>query len=232
MTPYYEHAGITIYHGDCREILPTLKRESIDLVVSDPPYGVRFQSNCRTLQFDKIAGDESTEAALEGTRLALPSIKSGRHLYIFGRFDFSVLPLSAASELIWDKQAMSMGNLQIPWGSQHEYIQFYILHDSGPKVAERGKLSARLRRGTILSFPRPQASIHPTEKPVILLRHLIESSSCIGDTVLDYFAGSGSTLCAAQCEGRRAIGIEIEEKYCEIAAKRLSQEVMNFGDAA
>lgn len=228
MKPYYQHAGITIYHGDCRDVLPALGRESIDLVVTDPPYGVSYQSNYRTLAFDEISGDHSEELAVEGTRLAIPSLKSGRHLYIFGRYDFSALPLCVPAELIWDKQAMSMGNLEIPWGSQHEYIQFLIAHDSAPKVADRGKLAARLRRGTLLSYPRPQAAEHPTEKPVLLLRNLIESSSCIGDTVLDYFAGIGSTLEAAKSELRAAIGIEIEEKYCEIAAKRLSQQVLQF----
>jgi DNA modification methylase len=73
---------------------------------------------------------------------------------------------------------------------------------------------------------------HPTEKPVMLLRQLIEASSLHGDVVLDPFLGSGSTVVAARTEGRRAVGIEIEERYCEIAAKRLAQEVLDFGGAA
>jgi DNA modification methylase len=223
MKPYYEQDGITIYHGDCRDVLPSLRRESIDLVITDPPYGMKFQSNYRTMKLDAIHGDDSTEAAIEATRLAIPMIRSGRHLYVFGRYDFSGLPLCQGAELVWDKGAISMGDLSLPWGSQHEYIQFLIAHDSAPKVADRGKLSARLRQGTVLRIPRPQTGQHPTEKPVLLIRRLIESSSCIGDTVLDYFAGIGSTMVACRLEGRKAIGIELEEKYCEIAAKRLAQ---------
>ena len=82
-----------------------------------------------------------------------------------------------------------------------------------------------MRRGTVLRYPNTRgrgATRHPTEKPVALLRELIESSSRFGETVLDPFIGSGSTLVAAALEGRKAIGIEIEERYCEIAANRLA----------
>ncbi len=86
-----------------------------------------------------------------------------------------------------------------------------------------------MRRGTVLRSLRPHSRLvnrHPTEKPVDILRELIESSSRIGELVLDPFAGVGSTLVASWLESRRAIGIEIEERYCEIAAKRLEQEVI------
>jgi hypothetical protein len=90
-----------------------------------------------------------------------------------------------------------------------------------------------MRRGSVLTVERPNGagvSRHPTEKPIRLLRELIESSSKIGESVLDCFVGSGSTLEAAHLEGRTAIGIEIEERYCEIAATRLSQVAMNFSE--
>jgi DNA modification methylase len=118
-----------------------------------------------------------------------------------------------------------MGDLQLPWSKQHEYIQFTVYE---PSKANRGKgtgrLAARVRKGSVLSFQRTNAvqnKNHPTEKPVEILREMVESSSCIGQTVLDPFAGSGSTLVAAYLEGRSAIGIELEERYCEVAAKRL-----------
>jgi DNA modification methylase len=224
--PYYSHAGIEIYHGDCREILPTLG--FADLIVTDPPYGAEYQSSYRTIPFEPITGDTSTALAIEATGIALQRLSVERHIYMFGRYDTSSLPITPPVELIWDKQTLSMGNLEIPWGSQHEPIMFSILKSKAHRENGKGGLSARLRRGSILSYPRPQATEHPTEKPVALLRELIESSSRIGEIVLDYFCGIGSTIVAARMEGRKAIGIEIEEKYCEIAAKRLSQEVFSF----
>ena|SRR6185369_9896257 len=229
MKPYYEHGGITIYHGDCREILPALADDLAHEIVTDPPYGVQFQSSWRRDTFDKITGDESQEVALQGIKEAIRVLRYSRHLYIFGRFDLSLLPITPPVELIWDKQYVGMGDLNQPWGSQHEYIQFCVSRKRDPG-RETGSLAAKLRRGTILSYPRKDGSVtlHPTEKPVALLRELIESSSRIGETVLDPFMGSGSTLEAARREDRNFIGIEIEEKYCEIAAKRLSQEVFQF----
>src|SRR5690606_30592018 len=93
---------------------------------------------------------------------------------------------------------------------------------------QKGALAARLRRGSVITVPRvPTGTMtHPTEKPQLLLRQLIESSSSIGEAILDPFMGTGSTLIAARTEGRRAIGIELEERYCEIAVKRLQQAVL------
>lgn len=230
MKSYYEHAGITIYHGDCREVLPTLVHESVDLIVTDPPYGMRWQSNARTLAFDAIANDDSVDAALGGLALALPTLKNNRHAYVFGRYDFAGLPVTDPVELIWDKGIQSGGDISLPWGKEHEYIQFLIRNWSQNNLARGdGRLSARLRKGSVLRVNRLNATAivkHPTEKPVRLLRELIESSSCLDEMVLDIFMGSGSTIEAAVLEGRRAIGIEIEERYCELAAKRLQQEVL------
>jgi DNA modification methylase len=226
LSPYYQDSYATLYLGDCVELTATLPKASADLIVTDPPYGVNWKSSHRKHDdFDMIVGDEDTSIALKGLSVALPTLRRRRHVYVFGRIDLSSLPLTKPVELIWDKRIASMGNLAIPWAQEHEYIQFAIY---GYTKAERdegsGRLAARLRRGTVLSYQRlnsTQVVSHPTEKPVALLRELIESSSCIGETVLDPFAGSGSTLVAATLEGRKSIGIEIEERYCEVAAKRL-----------
>lgn len=229
--PYYESSGITLYLGDCREVLPRLGKEAVDLIICDPPYGVRWVSNNRTIAFAEMQGDHSEEAALAATSLALGCLKEARHVYLFGRYDLSSLRLTDPVELIWDKTMNGLGDLSIPWATSHEYIQFYVHRKSKANLdAGDGRLSARLRRGSILSYPRPNSGAvrHPSEKPVELLCELIESSSCRGETVLDYFAGTGATLEAARIEGRKAIGIEIEERYCEIAANRLRQEVLQF----
>lgn len=233
MRPYYDDGQVTLYHGDALEVLPQLPRGCAHLIVTDPPYGIRYQSGHRIVRpdFDAIAGDEDTDVAIEGLRLALNCLppKGHRHVYAFGRYDLSSLPLSAPVELIWDKTSWSGGNLALPWGKAHEYIQFAV-HRGGAFDQKRnaGALAARMRRGSILRYPRIDGNVlrHPTEKPVDLLRELIESSSRIGETVLDPFAGVGSTLVAARLEGRRAIGIEIEEKYCEVAVQRLQQVVL------
>jgi site-specific DNA-methyltransferase (adenine-specific) len=229
LKPYYQQDGITIYHGDCREVLPTLGPRIVDLVVTDPPYGVRWRSNHRSERFDFLTGDDSEDAAISSVGLIVRCLKRFAHLYFFGRFDFQSPFLSEPVELIWDKYMTNSGDLQSPWGNQHEYIQFHVYDSSKQNVSEgKGRLSARIRKGTVLRVPRLNsgAVTHPTEKPVRLLRELIESSSCIDDLVLDCFSGVGSTLEAARIEGRQAIGIEIEERYCEIAAKRLAQGVL------
>lgn len=225
MKPYFELAGVRIYHGDCRDILPSLDEDSVDLVVTDPPYGIDWQSGRRKVRFAKIAEDESTAAGIIGIALSLPALRRGRHIYAFGRYDLSQVKVAGPAELIWDKEMFNGGDLTIPWGSQHEPIEFYINNkDSKLGKTSDGALSARLRRGSVLRCKRLNATAikrHPTEKPVELLRYLIESSSTFDEVVLDPFLGSGSTLVAALLEGRRGIGIELEERYCEVAANRL-----------
>ena len=237
MIPYYEDHGIKIYHGDCREVLQSVVPASVDLVVTDPPYGVQWRSNDRRLSFDVIAGDDSTDAAVAGVGLALRALKPYRHVYVFGRFDLTALPLQSVVELVWDKGDQSGGDVACPWGMEHEYIQFGVYV---PSIVNRGRgkgnLSARLRKGSVLRVPRiigVACQRHPTEKPVRLFRELIESSSCLDETLLDPFCGVGGSLIAARVEGRKAIGIELEEKYCEIAAKRLAQGALDlFGEAS
>lgn len=228
--PYYAHGGITIYHGDCREVLPSLSPDSIDLIVTDPPYGMKWQSGNRTIPFAQIVGDESTDAAVGGLALCLSLLRRGRHIYAFGRYDLSGLGVAGPAELIWDKEIFSAGDLSIPWAMQHEPISFYVNNKDGRlNKTPAGALTTRLRRGSVIRCPRLNGeaiSRHPTEKPVKLLRQLIESSSVMDEVVLDPFTGVGSTLVASVLEGRSAIGIELEERYCEIAASRLEQGLL------
>lgn len=230
MKPYYERGGIVLYHGDAREVLPSVAQ--CDLLLTDPPYGIAYRSNARNSMgaFAPIAGDNDPAAMVGVLAMALQSIRPFGHVYIFGPLDLSALRLGGRMELIWDKEIVGQGDLSLPWGLSHERITFGVHVKSEKNRAEgRGNGAARQRRASVLRFQRQhsaQNALHPTEKPVRLLRELIESSSHIGDVVLDPFVGVGSTLVAAQCECRRAIGIEIDERYCEIAARRLQQGVL------
>ena len=234
MKPYYEDEAVTIYHGDCREMLPSMASESIDLLLTDPPYGVQMSPHGRRkipLPMDVITGDDGSLDVPSIINDALRVLRNNRHFYVFGPFEFDDQPrVLKTAELIWDKGIMSGGDTNCVWGKSHERITFGSRTASAQNKADGyGNGAARLRKGTVLRYDRPNASgagNHMSEKPVMLLRELIESSSKFGEIVFDPFMGSGSTLVAASLEGRKAIGIEIEERYCEIAAKRLSQGVL------
>jgi DNA modification methylase len=228
--PYFEDeaARIAIYHGDCREILPELDL-ACDMLLTDPPYGVDYQSNRRTERFEKIVGDDGSLDVPAALALSCGSLKRFAHAYVFGEFDLSQTPLTARVELVWDKEIVGMGDLSQPFGPSHEPITFAVFEPS--KVNREkgaGRLTARMRQGSVLRCPRLNsgaAQKHPNEKPVPILRQMIESSSILGDTVLDPFMGSGTTLEAAVLEGRAAIGIEIDEAHCRTAVERLGGEV-------
>lgn len=214
MKPYYDHGGITIYNGDCREIVPSLG--TIDLVLTDPPYGIDYQSARRIdwQRKDKIVGDN--EFPLWIFDLLKPNIA----LMIFCRWDnLKIIPLPK-SLIVWDKGNHSMGDLEHEFGRRYENIAFY------PGIRHRF-----IKRPQDIIFSKRVAAddlIHPNEKPVGVCIQLIECHP--SDIILDPFMGSGTTLRAAKDLGRKAIGIEKEEKYCEIAVKRLAQEVLPLGE--
>jgi site-specific DNA-methyltransferase (adenine-specific) len=225
MQKYYDKNGVTLYLGDCREIdVPH------DLLVTDPPYGQKFESGKAGGKWGAIVGDDDLDGVHERLLHTLKSLREARHCYIFGHaLDVTKLPLGGMCTLVWDKGMVGMGDLTLPWGPQHEQITFGVLTRSKANRAKGyGNLAARMRKGSVLRSLRPNSrgvKHHPTEKPVDILRQLIESSSVMGETVYDPFAGSGSTLIATALEGRIAVGCEIEERYCEAAAKRFETEL-------
>lgn len=250
MEPYYQDAHVRLYCGDCREVLPGVAPGSVDLLLTDPPYGVgheggwshgrRWNGLQRTLPFGPMANDDGGLAVGSWLPLALRTLRPKRHAYVFGMHAAPELPLSSACELIWDKGGGGTGDLSLPWGIEHEVILFGVANAPGERSPvtgqplPRGGLNARLRRGSVLHYgrPAPQEGRHPTDKPLALLRELVEASSRLGETVLDPFAGSGSTLVAAKLEGRRAIGVEVDERYCAVAAERLAQQILPLLDHA
>lgn len=215
----------TLYLGDCLEVLPTIERSSVDLLLTDPPYGVNFKSGRG--DHARIANDHVGFDVTPYLEAALKTLKRGRHVYVFGPLEISSLPLCSPAELVWDKMHIGMGDLTLPWAPQHERITFAVYEISkANREKGYGALAARLRKGSILRSLRPnsaRASLHPTEKPTDILAQMIESSSVIGETVLDAFMGSGSTIAAALLEGRKAVGIELDPRYFDIACRRAEQ---------
>lgn len=214
-----------LYCWDCLEVLATLKKGDADLLLTDPPYGIEFQG--RAGVHEKITNDHKGFDVTPYIAAALKVLRRGRHVYVFGPLDIEKLQLASPVELIWDKENFGLGDLSIPWGPQHEKITF-ALHEISKANRDKGfgKLAARLRKGSVLRSLRPhsgRANRHPTEKPLDILAQMIESSTVIGETVLDPFMGSGSTIVAAMLEGRKGIGIEIDRKYFDIACERISQ---------
>ena len=225
ITPTFSAGGVDLYLGDSAVIVPTLTIDA-DLLATDPPYGVAYQSNFRSNGFDVMLGDKGEVDVPDIIRKCLTKLKSHRHVYVFGpeRLLYGVEKLISPSTLIWDKGNIGMGDLSLPRGPSHEPISFSVYVPSkANRESGKGSLGARLRQGSILRGDRPNSGAvrHPSEKPVAVMRQIIESSSCLGDLVLDPFMGSGSTIIAALLEGRRAIGIEADPKYFEIAKSRV-----------
>ena len=231
--PYYEADGITIYHGDCRDVLAELG-DVADVVITDPPYSSGgFQESGKasgsigTRTTETIALDNlSTRGYQRLLRSVLRLCNQADEVLMFTDWRMWVHTADAIEEagwrvrnmLVWDKTTMGMG---LPWRNQHELIAY---GKRTPASMRDGK------HGNVLRAKRSGNNNHPTEKPVDICQTLILNSGA--GVILDPFMGSASTLIAAKNLGRRAIGIESVEAYCEIAAKRLAQGVLDLGGAA
>lgn len=227
MQPYYTKDGITIWHGDCRDVMPRLPR--VQLILTDPPYGIAYETAWRS-HSDKLRNPVANDADLSVVRVAWPMayqlLESDCHWYSFATLkpalmaDLSGVFGRAKQLLVWDKgDRGTVGDLRAGFGECCEGI-FYGM--KGRRLLKGPRPRSVIR----LDWSSTMDPVHPTVKPVALLQKLVNWSSESGDTVLDPFMGSGTTLRAAKDLGRKAIGIEVEERYCEIAAERLRQGVL------
>ena len=194
--------GVTLHLGDCQEILPTLGK--IDSVVTDPPYGMAFQSNYRTDKHIAIANDTTTEALLWAC-----SIEALHCKYIFCRWDNLIEVPKPRSVVNWVKNNWSMGDLNHEHARQTEIALFY----PGPD-----HFFPAGRPTDVLEVARTGNNHHPSEKPIDLMWAVCRWTS---GTILDPFCGSGSTGVAAVKLGRRFTGIEIEPKHFDTACRRI-----------
>ena len=244
--PYYQDDAVTIYHADCRDVLPQLGK--VDLVLTDPPYGLNYNdgdlANMRESAFGgdrtrqqarPIANDGEDEACqLFQDMLRIVKDKllkggccccccgGGGPKPLFAKWMLLMDEVIGFKQaVVWDKGGLGMG---IHFRRNYEFM--LIAQNGNPcRVWNGGNSTANVWR-----IPKeiPQEYEHPTAKPLALMMKPIQLFTNIGDLVLDPFMGHGTTLRAAKDLGRKAIGIEIEEKYCEIAAKRMAQTVMRL----
>jgi site-specific DNA-methyltransferase (adenine-specific) len=242
MRPYYDHAGITIYHADCREVLPTLAAGSVDLVLTDPPYlnfvgGLRIGHGVLAeVTNETVSVGDPWGANLNWASEAWRVARFGAMVFCgFASLAETRLAFPGAKTIglvTWFKRNAPPPVANVP----HYDAEYVWLLKKAPGLIWRNLDS------TVFDIPTPPAgcmrservkgeqgkAAHPTQKPLELVKRLmvVEPSS-----VCDPFLGSGTTAVAAKLLGRRCIGIEIEERYCEIAARRLDQEVLPL-DAA
>lgn len=227
-----------IWEGDSAGLGWNIERP-INLICTDPPYGVAFQSNSAVTQTGKkftkeIENDLDLDAAIDIFYAAMEPLVAKAaddcDMYVFcdrlmiGEWQMVVNSLegfTVKNVLAWDKGTPGMGDLDGNWGFSWEACLY----------AKKGRVKINSRRSSVISVPRTPAgeNFHPTQKPVELLQVLIEQSTQPGDLVVDPFAGSGSTVVAAQKSGRDGIGIELDSDYARRAADRLNQGHFDFG---
>lgn len=235
MKPYYQDNAATIFCGDAREVLADATIEA-DALITDPPYSSGgFQESGRSggsltgrhaergevIRFDNL----STRGYERLMREVLRHCNRVDEVFVFTDWrmwinTFDALEASGwrvRNMLVWDKKQMGMG---MPWRNQHELIAY---GKQRPGSIVTGKA------GNVISVSRSGNVHHPTEKPLELIQTLLGNSEA--QSVIDPFMGSGTTLVAAKNMGRRAVGIELDERHCETAARRLSQGVLDLGAA-
>ena len=222
--PYYSDELVTLYHGDCREVTEWLEA---DVLVTDPPYGIAYSRRAGIKTAAKgdrghggIRGDNDTVARDE----MLGMWGGGRPGLVFG--DPRYPPPGWARMLVFAKPATTgvIGSW-LPWRRDWEPI--YVIGSWPRTAATRSAVIPTGRKSAGGWSGYTSEAGHPHAKPLDVLDALI--GACPPGTVADPFTGSGSTLVAAKRLGRKAIGVELEERYCEIAAKRLAQGVLDFG---
>ena len=214
--PYYQDDSVTIYHGDCREIVPEL--DKFDLLLTDPPYGIGYVvkpqvvgvGNKRVLRGGKppIIGDDKPFNPAFMMDVARLMITFGANYYS------DKLPVSGAW-FVWDKTG----------GGRGPNNNFADVEMAWTNIGKQPKLFAHLWKGLVRDSEAGNTVLHATQKPLELMLWCIKQAGDV-QTILDPFAGSSTTGRAAKDLGRKAVLIEIEERYCEIAAGRMRQEVL------
>ncbi len=233
MKPYYEREGITIYHGDCLEILPQLEAGSINAVVTDPPYGLNDGTGKVSKRGNILVDFNAGEWDYD---LPLGWIPECHRLLANGCW-LAAWTDKLSVHAVWDAFKAAGGT------PKHTFYWIKINPPPQPRanfasaiesavVGTKGAVKVWNGGGWERNYIQHpictgvERTMHPTQKPVAVMGRLVGLLSYTGHTVLDAFMGAGTTGVACVRTGRRFIGIELEEKYCEIAAKRIEQAIM------
>jgi len=213
-SPYYQDEWVTIYHGDCQGILPSLPK--VDLVLTDPPYGrneIKNNPSRGKLAVSKDYGLGEWDREVPSKNMLNTIISMAKHSIIFGGNYFELPPSSCW--LVWDKDNVGndFADCELAWTNFDTAVRKYLWRWNGMLQQPRHPKDYRY---------------HPTQKPSGLFSLIIADYSEQGNLILDPFLGSGTTAFCAKKLNRKCIGIEIEERYCEIAARRCSQTVMRL----
>lgn len=203
-----------------------MQDNSVDLILTDPPYGIDFQSNKRKNKFEKIENDK--KFFFEWLDEARRVLKDTGAFYCFTRWDVYPEWFAAVKDrfsikncIVWFKRGGGLGDLKKAYMYNHEFI----IYCANKNHRLNGK-----RRNDVFEFAKdaPSSYVHPTQKPILLLSEIIEKSSNENDVVLDMFMGSGSTGVACMNTGRKFIGIELDDKYFEIAKQRIENAAFSM----
>lgn len=227
MNPYYSDDAVTVYHGDCREITEWL---AADVLVTDPPYGRAWRQGRLSPQHRAddshagISGDVDTSV-----RDAALALWGDRPCVAFG--DLMLAPPTGTKLVAVYRKPLDAGMRGAIGGFRRDVEGIYLLGKGWPSGIG-GRTSLIATAAPLVGSPVGLAGKtgHPHTKPQDVMEALL--AHCPPGVIADPFAGSGSTLVAARNVGRKAIGVEVEERYCEVIAKRLAQDVLDFGEAS
>jgi site-specific DNA-methyltransferase (adenine-specific) len=223
-TPFIADGDVNIYHGDCRDILNELPSESIDMVLTDPPYGVGYRGRWCS-DWDELIGDRDPAELYTAYSQLFRVLKPNSFcLSFYGWPDadlfvgaWKLLSFRPVSHIVCVKNNIGLGYFA---RGRHETA--YLLAKGQPP---RPQLAA----SDVFEWERESPTYHPCQKPLQVISRLLATFSPENAVILDPFMGSGTTLLAARNLGCRAIGIEIDERYCQVASDRLAQQRLNFG---
>jgi site-specific DNA-methyltransferase (adenine-specific) len=228
VTPYYADDLVTLSHGDCLNLALDDWWTYGEVLVTDPPYGVRYKAT----RGETVANDHDFTTAAKALGFwgqePRPLAVFANHASLLGTLAAVQSLTSRVRVLTWHKSNVNGAAPGNPWLADVEFAVCGVTE--WPKRPVSGLVSARRFTGNPEWNSSPDAYLHPTQKPVPLMEAVILAMP--SGVVADPFAGSGSTLVAARNLGRRAIGVELEERYCEVIAKRLAQDVLDFGGGA
>lgn len=228
--PYYQDESVVIYNADCRDILPLIPDKSVDLILTDPPYNISngddITRNWRPSNITKDFGEwdkgfNPIPFLKEAVRICNGDLVVFTSSYLFGTIhDYLYPQYNYCKYIVWEKSNPSPSIRKKTWRQSTELI--IHAHNKDVVFLDQFRMRNVLHGDTCFA----ESLDHPTQKPLWLIRDLLVRIS--GNLVLDPFMGSGTTVRASKELGRKCIGIEISEKYCEIGAKRCSQTVLNL----